>query len=158
MQLSVSKSFLLLIWFEMYKTRNKLHPTAPFLLFLYSYFPDTGCVRDTATLDQLAIIKKILIESTDIICDNLNLKPVLRTMKAKGALTPDDAKLIESKPVESDQVEVMLNTLMKKPASAYDIFVETLLANGRSDLCERIREIEMSHGYVRVGMVNKLSF
>ena len=104
-------------------------------------------------MNQLTIIKKILIESTSIICDHLDPKIVLRAMKTKGALTHNNVELIESEPVKSDQAEVMLNILMRKPASAYDIFMETLLGNGRKDLYDQIRHIETKYGYVRAGMV-----
>ena len=104
-----------------------------------------------SAMNKLAVIKKILAALTDIICDNLDPKLVLRTMKSKGALTPDDVKRIESKPVESDQAEKLLDILMSKPASAYDIFISTLRAKGREDLYNHIRDIEMEHGYGREG-------
>ena len=107
-------------------------------------------------MKQLTIIKRILIASSDNICDNLDPKFVLGTMETQGALTPYDVELIASMPVKSDQAEVMLNILMKKPASAYDIFMESLLAKGRIDLYDPIKDIEMAHGYVKAGKLNSL--
>ena len=109
-----------------------------------NFFVNVDSAGDVAAINELSIIKRILIASSDIICDNLDPKLVLRTMKIKGALTPYDVELIESMPVKSDQAEVMLNILMKKPASAYEIFMETLLAKGRKDLYDPIKDIEVA--------------
>ena len=106
------------------------------------------CIGDmAAAINQLAIIHEILTESTDIICKYLDPKLVLRTMQAKRALTHDDVQRIESKKVDSDQAAEMLNILMKKPASAYDIFVETLRNEGRKDLYGHFKALESKHGY-----------
>ena len=105
-------------------------------------------------MERLAIIKKILTAATDAICDNLNPKDILRTMKSKDALSANDCKKIESKVTEGDQAEEMLNILMTKPASAYETFVETLHDKGREDIYRVIKNLEAKHGYDRPGKVS----
>ncbi|XP_072016999.1 uncharacterized protein [Amphiura filiformis] len=97
--------------------------------------------------DNLAIVKKILTEATDIICDNLDPEILLRTMKAKGALTENDVSYIRNKITPDDKAEQMLSILMKKPVESYDIFMETLVTKERKDLYEQIKTIELRHGY-----------
>ncbi|XP_072024529.1 uncharacterized protein [Amphiura filiformis] len=101
--------------------------------------------------DNLAIVKKILTEATDIICDNLDPEILLRTMKTKGALTDNDVSYIRAKITTDDKAEQLLSILMKKPVESYDIFMETLVAKERKDLYAQIKNIEMRHGYVKAG-------
>ena len=104
-------------------------------------------------MDQLRIIKKILIEATVIICNHLDPKLVLRTMKARGALSPDDCTLIQSKVTRSNQAEEMLNILMTKPATAYETFMDVLLEQKRNDIHQAIKDLEIKHDYVKAGRV-----
>ena len=99
-----------------------------------------------AAMEQLKIVKTILTEATDILCENLEPDDILRTLQSKGALKPDDVTKIRSLTTAGEQVERLLNILRRKPVSAYDVFMEALKEE-REDLFDIVKEIATKYGY-----------
>ena len=100
--------------------------------------------------DQLKAVKQILVESTDILSQNLDPCNILRTLMVKGALKSDDVTHIRSLITNTKQVESLLGVLMRKPASAYNVFMEALKEE-REDLFNIVKEKESKHHYVKDG-------
>ena len=99
-----------------------------------------------AAVEQLKIVKIILVEATGILCSNLEPDDILRTLQTKGALKPDDVTKIRSLTTTGEQVERLLNMLMRKPVSAYDVFMEALKEE-REDLFDIVKDIATKHDY-----------
>ena len=97
--------------------------------------------------EQLKIIKKILAESTDILCVNLEPSDMLRTLQTNGALKPDDVIKIRNLTTTTEQVGKLLDMLTRKPASAFDRFMEALKEE-REDLFDMIKDIAAKHRYI----------
>ena len=91
-------------------------------------------------------MKAILLEASELLCENLQPSDVLRKLKAKGALKSDDVEKIKRQDTTTEMVEMLLNVLMRKPASAYEKFIEILKVE-RDDLFVQVTAIELRHGY-----------
>ena len=96
--------------------------------------------------ERLKIIKKILAESTDILCSNLEPGDMLRTLQTNGAFKADDVTKIKNLTTTTEQVGKMLDLLMRKPVSAFDRFMEALKEE-REDLFEMVKDIAAKHRY-----------
>ena len=99
-----------------------------------------------AAVEQLKIVKNILLEATDILCANLEPDDILRTLQTKSALKPDDVTKIRGLATAGEQVERLLNILMRKPVSAYDAFMEALKED-REDLFDIVKELATKYSY-----------
>ena len=99
-----------------------------------------------AAVEQLQIVKKILVEATNALCSSLDPDDVLWTLQTKGALKPDDVTKIRCMTTPGKQVEKLLGILMRKPVSAYEVFMEALKEE-RADLFNVVKEIATKHGY-----------
>ena len=100
--------------------------------------------------DKLHIVEKILMKATQVLCDNLQPKDILISLKSRGTLTTDDVERIESEKTTSDKVEKLLDILNRKPVSAYDMFME-ILREKRPDLFEIVHAIEIGFQYGQTG-------
>ena len=77
-----------------------------------------------AAVGDLPLKNQILEASLVDLCNSLDPRPVLKTLLAQEAITADDKQRIEKKCVTSDQVDELVNTLLKKPVEAYNCFME----------------------------------
>ena len=97
--------------------------------------------------DKLATMQRILMESLVVLCDNFNPGKLLVKLKARYALQWNDVEVIKKQYTCEEQVDKMLETLMRKPLSSYDIFMEELQKE-RVDLFNEVKAIERKHGGV----------
>ena len=95
---------------------------------------------------KLQTMQKILLRSTGFLCDSLRPADVLRNLKTEEVLTPDEAREINAKPTDADQVEHLLDILQRKPLSSYVTFMEILKTN-RCDLHEKVKLIEQKYNF-----------
>ena len=87
---------------------------------------------------SLEVLQKTLLEATEILCKNLQPRDVLRQLKSKGALNADDVERIKrSQFTTTDEVDMLLDMLRKKPLSSYNIFKEE-----RQDLYQTVKDVE----------------
>ena len=91
--------------------------------------------------DRLDPVKKTLLESNVILSANLIPDVILRVMKSKGALTQDEVTKIQLKDTPTEQVDKLIEVLMRKPESAYMAFME-ILKGERPDLYGQVKIIE----------------
>ena len=71
-------------------------------------------------------------------------------MVTQGGLTRDDVKRIKHEKTTPEQVDELIGTLLKKPLTAYDTFME-ILENKRYDLFEIVHSIEIGCQYHGTG-------
>ena len=90
------------------------------------------------------MVKKILTDSTLILCKNLQPYDLLLELKAKKALTDDDFVRIDKKDTNTEKVDKLIDILKRSPVSSYDVFMSFLQEN-RSDLYDDIKAIEEKH-------------
>ena len=90
--------------------------------------------------ERLDFVKKTLLTSTTILIANLKPDGILRSMKARGALTQDDVTKIQLKDSTTEQVDKLIGVLMRKPESAYMTFMN-ILQGERPDLYDKIKII-----------------
>ncbi|XP_072022873.1 uncharacterized protein [Amphiura filiformis] len=104
---------------------------------------------------EFTLVGKILSEASGVLSKTLQPKDILRSLKAKSALTPDDVEIIENEATDTDKVDKLLETLRRKPISAYATFMK-VLEEEREDLYEKVKEIEDKYNYKRkpVGQVS----
>ena len=86
-------------------------------------------------------MQKTLTEATDTLCDNLLPGKMLRSLKSKGALDPDDVERVKKETTTSEQIEKMTDVLMRKPVSAYNTFMD-ILEEERPDLYGKVKGIQ----------------
>ena len=72
---------------------------------------------------------------------------MLRALQTNGALKPDDVTKIRNLTTTTEQVEKLLDMLTRKPASAFDRFMEALKEE-REDLFYMIKDIAAKHRYI----------
>ena len=94
-----------------------------------------------AIYDRLGVVKKTLLESSKNLSDYLNPNGILMSMKTKGALTQDEVTKIQKNDTHTEQVNKLIEELIRKPATAYETFME-ILRKERSDLYNEVRAIE----------------
>ncbi|XP_072022988.1 uncharacterized protein [Amphiura filiformis] len=97
---------------------------------------------------EFTLVGKILSEASGVLSKTLQPKDILRSLKAKSALTPDDVEIIENEATDTDKVDKLLETLRRKPISAYATFMK-VLEEEREDLYEKVKEIEDKYNYKR---------
>ena len=95
---------------------------------------------------KLHSMQKILLRSTEFLCESLKPAAVLRNLKAKEALTPDEVTKINAKPTYAEQVEYLLDILQRKPLASYVAFME-ILKTERGDLHEKVKIIERKYNF-----------
>ncbi|XP_072048608.1 uncharacterized protein [Amphiura filiformis] len=88
--------------------------------------------------------QETLRESLLILPDALNPKNLLRKMTGKGALSTDDVTRINIGVTDTDKVTKLIDTLMRKPLTSYEVFME-LLEQERPDLYKEVKEKESKH-------------
>ena len=101
----------------------------------------TSC-RETREI-SLDCVKNVLMESTAILCENLNPKDILMRMKSMNALTHDEVTKVNHQ-VPYAEVNKLLEILMRKPASSYEAFM-SILQEERPDLHKHVKAIEDKH-------------
>ena len=92
----------------------------------------------------LDMVRKILTESTKILCDNLSPYDLLLDMVSKGAIKPDDVTRIQKQDTDTEKVLKLIEILRKSPVSSYTAFMN-VLREERSDLYTQVQAIEDKH-------------
>ena len=104
--------------------------------------------------EKLEKIKRVLLRSTEFLCDNLKPANVLRHLKAKEAISPDEVKEIRKKDTDPDQVEHLLDILQEKPLASYVTFMN-FLKTKYSDLHGQIKQLEKQCNFILGNACNK---
>ncbi|XP_072027844.1 uncharacterized protein [Amphiura filiformis] len=104
--------------------------------------------------DKQEIIKEILLDSWEILCNGLDPKLVLRAMIVKRAISKEEYDSIRNTKGTDDQVEKLLRILEEKPASSYENFMEVLQKKAK-DLWQKVKDIEDKYQYNRGGTPDK---
>ena len=92
-------------------------------------------------MGDLDVKNQVLETSLVDLCDYLDPHPVLKALLARGEITADDKQRIEIKGVTSDQVDELVNTLLRKPVDAYNCFMENIKEQ-QSHVYQKIKAIE----------------
>ena len=98
-------------------------------------------------LENLRYIQNILQEASKFLCSHLSPQPMLRNLKARGAITVADLQNIKSQESSDDSIDCLLDTLQCKPESAYIAFVEELKGQ-RRDLYDKVKKLEAKNHYI----------
>ena len=107
------------------------------------------------TLDK---VKKILTDSTLILCKNLQPYDLLLELKTKNELTDDNFTRISKEDTDTEKVDKLIDILKRSSVSAYDAWMSYLQENrndGPNDLYAQVKAIEDK--YVGKGH-NKLKY
>ncbi|XP_072048680.1 uncharacterized protein [Amphiura filiformis] len=83
--------------------------------------------------------QQTLQQSLLILPEALNPKILLRKMTGRGALSADEVTRINIGDTDTDKVTKLIETLMRKPLSSYEVFME-LLQQERPDLYTDVKE------------------
>ena len=103
-----------------------------------------------ATMDNLENLRRmqnILQEASKFLCPYLSPQPMLRNLKARGAVTLADLQNIKSQESPADSIDCLLDTLQCKPESAYIAFVDELKEQ-RRDLYDKVKKLEAKNHYI----------
>ena len=92
-------------------------------------------------MDDIAIKNKVLETSLVELCDNLDPHTVLKVLRARRQITADDKQRIEIKGVTGDQVDELVNILLRKPVEAYNCFMENIKEE-QSHVYQKVKTIE----------------
>ena len=93
----------------------------------------------------LDIVKKILTESTLILCKNLQSYDLLLELKGKEALTEDDCTRIDKKDTNTEKIDKLLEILKRSPVSSYEALMSFLQENRNDrpkDVYAQVKAIE----------------
>ena len=93
---------------------------------------------------SLECVKKTLTESTMILCENLRPDDLLRDLKSKSAVKPDDVTRIKKEDTDTEKVDMLIEILIRSPVSSYVAFMG-VLQKERSDLYRKVKAIEDKH-------------
>ena len=99
-------------------------------------------------------VKKIMRAATNDVCDNLDadcLTKMMSTLQFKNALLTNDLQTIRSKTTDEDKADELLLILQRKPVTAYDSFMETLIEIDKKDIYDKVKPLETKHGYRKPG-------
>ena len=91
-------------------------------------------------------MQKVLLKSTEVLCQTLEPEDILRTLKTKEVLSRDDVQMIRRAPIDSEKVEGLLDILSRKPLAHYRTFTE-VIKKARPDLYDKIRAIEIQYNF-----------
>ena len=70
--------------------------------------------------------RKVLTSATEVLCENLDPKKVIRKLLSAGVLSDSDVQNIKSNNTTDDSVDALLSILKLKGSRAYDCFMESL--------------------------------
>ena len=88
------------------------------------------------------MVKKILTDSTLILCKNLQPYDLLLELKGKKALTDDDFTRINKKDTNTEKVDNLIDILKRSPVSSYEALMSYLQENRSEDLYVDVKAIE----------------
>ena len=93
-----------------------------------------------------------------ILCEYLRPDDLLRDLKSKTALKPDDVTRIKKEVTDTEKVDKLIEILTRSPVSSYVAFMG-VLQEERSDLYKKVKAIEDTHsGKRQTNSVNKKYF
>ena len=92
-------------------------------------------------------MQNILQEASKFLSPYLSPEPMLRNLKARGAITLADFQNIKCKESPANAIGCLLDILQCKPESAYVVFVEELKEQ-RRDLYDKLKRLETKNHYI----------
>ena len=98
-------------------------------------------------VENLRRMQNILLEASKFLSPYLSPEPMLRNLKARGAITFTDLQRIKCQKSPTDSIDCLLDVLLCKPESAYILFVEELKEQ-RRDLYDKVKKLEVKNYYI----------
>ena len=94
-----------------------------------------------SSIECRELSRKVLTSATELLCENLNPKKVIRKLLSRGILSDSDVQRINSEKANDDSVDALLSILKMKGSSAYDCFMNGL-HNVDIHLHQQVKQIE----------------
>ena len=79
-----------------------------------------------SSIECRELSRKVLTSATELLCENLSPKKIIRKLLSAGILSDSDVQSINSEKATDDSVDALLSILKMKGSSAYDCFMDGL--------------------------------